>query len=329
MRFFKTLMVLFAMFGGQLQAAPPPAFVALCAGVVPAGGGTITAEEVMVQGVARYYCLFKPSSYPLANTKHRVLYAFHGGNQNAQRLMQASKGIIAEAEARNYVVVFAQGADKDTCGIGYTANANWTDTDCTAITNVEFTRRLMNKVAANNQVESNNVQLAGFSGGSKHIYRMVAQWSATDKKIRSLATMAGSIGKLSFGRHRDGVTYVDIMHGKQVNAMLLQGGADNRMPINGGISDREQEISVGFNFKVDMFRALNAARAASGAINTGASNELPVVSGLAMVLAGTPAGSISHEYIDAKTVISIEDPSLGHTWPSWYSQVAFDFFDRF
>ena len=329
MKFIRSLIVLCVMFGGQAYAAPPAAFVTLCAGVAPPAGATVTAEEVMVQGVARYYCLFKPSSYPIANTDHRVLYAFHGGNQNAQRLMLASKGIMAEAEARDYVVVFAQGTDQDTCGIDYTENANWTDTNCAAVSNVEYTRRLMKRVAATNQVEENQVQLAGFSGGSKHIYRMVKQWSATDKKIRSLATMAGSVGKLSFGKHRDGVEFINIMEGKQVNAMLLQGGSDNRMPINGGISDREREVSVGFNFKVDMFRALNAARATSGAINTGASNELPVVAGLAVGLVGLPVGSIANEYVDAKTVISIEDPSLGHSWPSWYAPVAFDFFDRF
>ncbi len=329
MRFFKSLIILITMFSGQLQAAPPAGFVTLCGGVVPPVGATVSAEEVMVQGVARYYCLFKPSTYAATDAKHRVLYVFHGGNQNAQRLMLASKGIMDEAEAHDYVVVFAQGTDQDSCGIDYTENANWTDTDCAAVSNVEYTRRLMKRVAATTQVEENHVQLAGFSGGSKHIYRMGTQWSATDKKIRSLATMAGSVGKLSFGRHRDGVEFINIMEGKQVNAMLLQGGSDNRMPINGGISDREQEISVGFEFKVGMFRALNAARAANGAINTGASNELPVVAGSAVGLVGLPVGSIANEYVDAKTVISIEEPSLGHSWPSWYAPVAFDFFDRF
>ena len=331
---YKISLLLLALAANSIQAQT---ITQLC-NQYGAGPGSIDAVTFNHSGVDRYYCVYKPSSYPLTPPqRHRVVFAFHGGSGDARVLLNPAKGFLQQAEADSYVAVFAQGSSRSNCGRDFSNNNNWSDQDCNASKNIGYTREMIRRVMQDYQVQRKHIQLAGFSGGAKHIYRMIGQWQPYDPVIRAVATMAGSLHKTTFKTLPLEYESINILSGVPTNTLLFQGGNDDRMPTAGGLSARKQEILASFQYKVDNFVALNSTRSGAGEFRLNVDQALIVNTTPVPYPLGSPAlaAVVATRYAagatplgDAETV-AVLAPNAPHQWLPWMSPETFRFFRRF
>ncbi len=307
--------------------------------------GSIDSVEFQHVGVNRYYCVYVPTNYGALPDPNRIVFAFHGGNGNASVLMEDPKKLIDVAEANDYMVVFGQGmppgpASNPVCNTGLSGKNGWSDRDCAVSKNVDYTREMITKVMSDySDVEQTQVFFVGFSGGAKHIYTLVSQWTSNDPTIAAFATMAGSMFKLTFDGTDGMFEQVPILQGSPTPGLLFHGKHDNRMNIDGGISPRQREISGSFQMKVETVVALNTQRDANGNFILDSNNDD------ALVVETTPWGypplptaptgvsgkiwpvvpGASKQVADT---VAIVGTNLKHRWKGWMSDEVFRFFNN-
>ena len=316
--------------GAAAQALPISSKNDLCA-LVPAGSGSVDSVE-MVQATAagpvnRYYCVWQPSGFsPGAGGDHRLLVVLHGGDGHAGKL--AVKGLQSLAETRGYLIAFAQGWPHGDCpgalctqNVWFgTAEINGMSLELGAV-NRAYVAQLVDAALGDYGTDPAGIYLAGFSGGAKLIYSLVAGDTMAlpfPFEPAGLATMAGSLLSVDVPE-TPGTGRVNAIHvgagARPVPALLMQGMEDAKLAFEGGLNAERSAIDAGFRAKIAMFRALNDAMGAG----------LAQPAQWLQPLAGNPAEL--RQYDGAAMVVSVGAETLDHRWPDWFAPLVFDFFD--
>ncbi|MCA0871840.1 hypothetical protein LCL97_13460 [Seohaeicola saemankumensis] len=311
------------------RAQQIPTVTDLCSGI-PVGAGSIdavTLTQITDGGmVNRYACTFQPSTFNPA-AANKLVVVLHGGNGNATTL--SGKGLQVEAEARGYLISFAQGwphpttCPSDLCTVnGWDGGdtINGVDVDVAEI-NQAFISILVDAAVGDYNIDPSEVYLAGFSGGAKLIYRLMAgdtQALLHPFQPAAVATMAGSVMSVDVPAN-GGSGEVNAIHvgagARPVPALVMQGLQDDRVPFYGGFNHNQSKVDSSFFEKIDLIRSLNAA--------FGAAVQQPPQ--WVAPLGGRPAQV--KEFSGLAPVVSVAAQQLDHQWPTWYAPLVFDFFD--
>lgn len=314
MRFcLMAVLALPVLFGLTRPAAASP----VCnPGPIPALAGAVIEEHTFpLNGITRFYCVLVPAGFNPA-TPTPVVYVFHGGNGNARKMMMQNKRIIQTGNAQGYLVVFGQGKPDVGCG-NPCADNKWNDPS-----DLDYVETLVNRVNDPAihpwSVDTDRQFMAGFSGGAKLIYRMVAAGrmdGAQMPRMLGIATSAGAMVNLRAPLSTGIVEFIEFKNGIPVNALLLQGGRDPRMPTLGGYSGGR--ITNSFSYKIGIFRVLSRNI-------TSAPPSFPT-------LPGAPANArvqFWNQPASTHEVLALLAPNLQHRWPGWFSETAFEYFGR-
>lgn len=273
------------------------------AGAALPAGYTIEQRELIENGKPRWYCLVLPPGYAPAGGPYPMVVAFHGGNGNPQNLMANGKRIMEIGLSRGYVLVFATGmGDPDRCDPTQPCEHNlWSDASDTPFVNSIIAE------GAGFNLDTDRIYLLGFSGGAKLIYESLA---ADDfpHPIAAIATAAGSMGAVKLERPEEGLSFVNVLTATPTDALLFQGGTDDKIALDGGLSDGDSEVQLSFLQKTDLFRVLTGNAADPGLGVLGWGQQTLYTQG-------------SHD------LLAITEPATGHLWPRDLTEVAFDFFD--
>lgn len=154
-------------------------------GEAPTGNTVVT--ELAVDGLIRSYRLYTPAELPASQPAPLVL-AFHGFGMNAasmQRLIQLDP--IADREG--FLVAYPEGTGFTSWQLTFNAGGVLPPFDTGLPDDVEFTRRLIDDVATQFEIDSGRVFATGFSNGAMMCYRLAAELS---DRIVAIAPVAGT-----------------------------------------------------------------------------------------------------------------------------------------
>jgi len=271
--------------------------------VATPAGYTIEERELIQNGSPRWYCLVQPPGYTPGGGPYPMVIALHGGNGNPQNLMANGKRIMEIGLSRGYVLVFATGmGDAARCDLTMPCEHNlWSDPSDTPFLNSIITE------GAQYNLDTDRIYLLGFSGGAKLIYESIAA-DAFPHPIAAIATAAGSMGALKIDRPDGGFPVVNITAGAPTDALIFQGGADDKLAQDGGLTDNDTEVQLPFRIKVDLFRVLTGNVSDPGTTVAGWGKQRLYSTG-------------SHD------LLAVTETGIGHLWPTDLTEVAFDFFD--
>lgn len=177
--------------------------------------GPLTIEtEIDVDGVAREYRLFVPSSVR-EGVPAPLVIGMHGGFGNAAQFARSS-GFDDEAERGGFIAVYPQGLGRvptwngGAC-CGYAARNDVDD--------VGFISALIDEVAAGYPVDLGRVYAVGHSNGAIMAFRLACELS---DRIAAIGAVAGSLEIGSCAMEQP------------VSVLSIHGDADLNHPLNGG-----------------------------------------------------------------------------------------------
>ncbi len=305
MRHLLIALLLLLSFARTAAAQPVP--YPICddpGGAAIPAGYSIAERSMPVAGATRWYCVVTPAGYSVTGPDYPIVFIFHGGGGNPQKMMANGKNFLEEGLARGYVLVFPAGlGDPDRCDPTVPCEFNYWGDDA----NIDFLNALIAEAARFN-LDEDRIYLAGFSGGARLIYRAIE----TDRftfPVAAIATAAGSLGVMKVDDPAAGLPVTNVAAGTPTDALLFQGEADTRMTFAGGLSQNDTEIQLPFAVKVDLFRILTGTTADPGTAQA----------------FGTITGTLYS--LGADEVLALSEPATAHTWPGTLTAPAFDFFD--
>ena len=117
------------------------------------------ASTIDVNGVAREYVLYKPSTYD-SNTPVPLMLVFHGWTMSATDQMELSD-MRALAESKRFILVYPQGTIFD--GSTHWNVGSWT-TGSTS-DDLGFIDKLIQHISANHNIDMKRIYAAGYSNG--------------------------------------------------------------------------------------------------------------------------------------------------------------------
>jgi poly(3-hydroxybutyrate) depolymerase len=256
-------------------------------------------------GTQRDIAVFVPSRYA-PPTALPVVVALHGGGGDASVMYAPDKGIVAHAEQDGFIAVFPNGLPKP--DRPNSTNYFWDDP-----INIGYMAFLLDQMSARYAIDTRRIYFVGFSGGAKLIYRLAAD-PLLSPRIAAIATVAGMIGDKRVEPANSPWTMVDpsMSGGSAIPAFLVQGARDRRLPVDGGFDDEGEQITVGFETKIAIWRHFTSAH-----------TEIPYPRPL-------PPNVHARTWIDPATeyhVVAVVDTTLAHQWPNDWD--AMDEFWRF
>ena len=268
-------------------------------------------QTIMVPyaGINRPVSLYVPTGYR-SGTPVPLLFALHGGNQDASTMYAPDHRITEYAETEGFIAVFPNGLPQP----GAPPNSMsyfWEDP-----VNIGYMDHLIDLMMTRFTIDTHRIYFIGFSGGARLTYRLASD-PQISARIAAIATMAGDIGSKLTEPPTSAWEVHDpsVSSGVPMSAMILQGGNDVKLPAAGGFSEDFDRIGLSFQVKVDIWRLfLNATNSSS--------ITLPLAPSRVQAMAYTNPTT-------RQTVISTLDPTLPHKWPEWnYMGVIWDFFKR-
>ncbi len=209
------LTLLLSLAGGKLWAAPQ----GLADGGLPPGRHVFT---LLHGGLQRAYTVVVPAAPPAAAPPPMVL-AFHGGGGNMQHMARdALYGLVEQAQASGWVVVFPNGYSRLPGGQLATWNAGLC---CGAardrgVDDVGFVRAVVADVQRRVPVDARRLFATGMSNGGMMSYRLACE--AADL-FRAVAAVAGTDGSPSCQPVRP-VSVLHI-HARDDDRVLFNGGS--------------------------------------------------------------------------------------------------------
>ncbi|HEY0735130.1 MAG TPA: PHB depolymerase family esterase [Herpetosiphonaceae bacterium] len=246
-------------------------------------------------GVEREIAVFVPSSY-VAGTAMPIVFALHGGSGDASVMYAPDKRIVAHAEQDGFIAIFPNGLPRP--NKPHSQNYFWDDP-----INQSYMAFLMDELSARYTIDTSRIYFIGFSGGAKLIYNLACD-PLISARIAAIGTVAGAIGGKPVEPAAAPWTIIDPSSdgGIPLPAYLVQGANDIRCPLAGGFDDENEQILVGFETKVAIWRHFASTHDESaypGAL---------------------PPNVSARRWTNANgghSVVAVVDDGLAHHWPHW------------
>jgi poly(3-hydroxybutyrate) depolymerase len=246
-------------------------------------------------GVQREVALRIPSSY-VPGTAMSAVFALHGGSGDASVMYDPDRQIASHAENDGFIAVFPNGLPKPERP--NSTNYYWGDP-----INIAYMAFLMDELSMRYTIDTRRIYFIGFSGGAKLIYNLAAD-PLISTRIAGIGTVAGIIGGKRV--HPASSPWIisdpSVTSGVPMPAYLVQGARDRRLPLAGGFDDDGEQMMLGFENKVAIWRNF-----------TGALAEAPSTGPL-------PPGVTSRSWVNPDSghgVVAVVDAQLAHHWPHW------------
>ncbi len=245
-----------------------------------------------------------------------VVFALHGGGQNASYMYSTRRGIKATAQSQGFVTVFPDGRGSNP------ANLHWVDED------VRYVDCLIDWATSQFSLDPTRRYVVGFSAGANLAYQLAAD-SVTGPKIAAIGTAAGVVGKKHLQVAEPYWDIVDLnptalLPYTPPSAILLQGGLDRKHPVAGGYTPESGDVNFSFRMSVDLYRIF------AGTTTTRRLLSLFLRPDAEAYVHSTGQPTEPDHVFQTPTVASILAPDTGHEWPSTfnYMRVVWEFFMR-
>jgi polyhydroxybutyrate depolymerase len=252
-------------------------------------------ETISVDGRQREYIQFLPEGYEDENNMP-IVFVLHGGTGSPEGMLDYVD-YRALANTNKFILIYPKGIQK-----------NWndgrpTDANQLGVDDVNFIRKLIDKLVSNYSINEAAVFVAGISNGGFMASRLGCQLS---DKIKAFAAVAATIEANTIAPNCNPNT--------TVSALYIHGTDDDIVPFNGG------EMTEGDGgFITSHWEAI----AKWNDNNNSSSN--PIITNLPDI-ANDDTTIIETKYQGANNseVISYVVDNGGHTWPG--AAGGFDFF---
>lgn len=180
------------------------------------GNGELTDELIVVDGRTRAYLQYLPEEWD-TQSDMPVVFVLHGGNIGTPQNTMNGIDYRELADAEKFIVVYPAGVEK-----------NWndgrpTDANQLGVDDVDFFRKMIDKLVATYQIDENAVFATGISNGGFMSSRLGCELS---DRIAAIAVVAATIEQNTVFANCDPST--------PVSAIYIHGTDDGFVPINGG-----------------------------------------------------------------------------------------------
>lgn len=246
-------------------------------------------------GVQRAVALRIPSSY-VPGTATPAVFALHGGSGDASVMYDPDRQIASHAERDGFIAVFPNGLPQPERP--NSTNYYWGDP-----INVGYMAFLMDELSMRYTIDTRRIYFIGFSGGAKLIYNLAAD-PLISARIAGIGTVAGDIGSKRVQPATSPWIISDpsVTRGVPLPAYLVQGARDRRLPLAGGFDDDGEQMMIGFEAKVAIWRNFSGALA-----------EAPFAGSLPPSVAARCWANPGNGH----GVVAAVDVQLAHHWPHW------------
>jgi polyhydroxybutyrate depolymerase len=268
---------------------------ATVAAAEPLGPGTHTLS-LDVGGLQRSAIVHVPPRYD-GTMPLPVVLAFHGGMANAANMVRFS-GLDDKADEAGFIVVYPNGTGRLQRMLVFNGGNCCGQAAANGVDDVEFTRRLLDELAAAASIDPKRVFATGMSNGGIMAYRLAAELS---DRIAAIAPVGGPMGTRECSPKRP----VSVIH--------FHGTADEFAPFNGG---RGKGISGTEFFSVA--HSIAAWAEADGCNQRPVTIRLPDEADDGTTVTRTTHGGGR----DGAEVVLITIEGGGHTWPGRDSRLA-------
>jgi len=275
-------------------------FVAVCCSTAAAaaerlGPGDHTLS-LAVGGLQRSAIVHVPPKYD-RTAPLPVVLAFHGGLANADSMVRFS-GLNDKADQAGFIAVYPHGTGRLQRVLTFNGGNCCGHAMNNRVDDVEFTRRLLDELAAVVTVDPKRVFATGMSNGGIMAYRLAAELS---DRIAAIAPVGGPMGTKGCSPKRP----VSIIH--------FHGTADEFAPFNGG---RGTGLSGTMFFSVD--HSIAAWVEADGCVAVPVTIRLPDTADDDTTVTRTTYGQGK----GGAEVVLIVIEGGGHTWPGREPRLA-------
>ena len=192
--------------GGRGGQAPT------CEGLSPASGTTTHTLEW--DGSSRSYSVHVPPSYSAA-TPLPVVFVFHGFTETAS-LIELISGMTPLAEARGYIVVYAEGLFTS-----WNAGACCGSSGTLGVDDIGFVGAMLAEIESTYCIDPARIYASGFSNGGMLSHRIACEMSDT---FAAIGAVSGTIA------------VADCAPNRPIPVSSFHGTADLVVPYNGGFS---------------------------------------------------------------------------------------------
>ena len=182
----------------------------------PLGPGNHTLS-LAVGGLQRSAIVHVPPQYD-RTIPMPVVVAFHGGGANADNMVRFS-GLDEKADQAGFIVVYPYGTGRLQRMLTFNGGNCCGKAAADGVDDVEFTRRLLDDLAAAVTIDPKRVFATGMSNGAIMAYRLAAELS---DRIAAIAPVSGPMGTKAWAPKRP----VSVIH--------FHGTADEFAPFEGG-----------------------------------------------------------------------------------------------
>jgi polyhydroxybutyrate depolymerase len=183
-----------------------------CQGLRPASG--TTNHSLDWDGSTRSYSVHVPPGYT-AEAALPVVFVFHGFTETAS-LIELISGMTPVAEARDYIVVYAEGLFTS-----WNAGACCGSSGTLGVDDVGFVAAMLAEIESTYCVDSSRIFASGFSNGGMLSHRLACEMSDT---FAAIGAVSGTIA------------VADCTPSRPIPVSNFHGTADLIVPYNGGFS---------------------------------------------------------------------------------------------
>ena len=219
-----------------------------------------------------------------------VVLAFHGGGANADNMVRFS-GLDDKADEAGFIAVYPSGTGRLQRMLTFNGGNCCGQAAATGVDDVEFTRRLLDELAAVVTIDPKRVFATGMSNGGIMAYRLASELS---DRIAAIAPVGGPMGTKG------------CRPGRPVSVIHFHGTDDAFAPFQGG---RGRGLSGTIFFSVD--HSLAAWVEADGCDPTPVTMRLRDTTDDGTTVTRTTYGQGK----DGAEVVLIAIEGGGHTWP--------------
>lgn len=262
----------------------------------PLGPGDHT-RTLKVGELERSYIVHVPPKYE-QDTPMPVVLVYHGGGSNAEVMVQFS-GMNTKADNAGFIAVYPSGTGLLSRTLTFNGGNCCGYAMRNKIDDVEFTRQLLDDLAAVVNIDPKRVFATGMSNGGIITYRLASELS---DRIAAIAPVGGPMGTATCNPRRP----VPVIH--------FHGTDDENAPFNGG---KGKGVSGTDFYSVE--HSINAWVKANGCdAEPVVAKQQPRVNDGTTITRKTYGGGK-----EGSEVVLIEIVGGGHTWPGGPSKVHF------
>ncbi len=182
---------------------------------VPPPAPAVRSASIEVDGVARTYRLFVPTTLDRTEPAPLVM-VLHGGGNSVQSMVETT-GFDQAASAGDFIAVYPEAT-----GQAWNAGFCCGSAPERGVDDVGFLNQLLDQLVAEGSVDPGRVFVTGVSNGAMLAYRYACEEA---ERVQAIASVAGS------------VTVEDCRPSRPVSVLELRGSAVPLVPFEGGSPD--------------------------------------------------------------------------------------------